>query len=1539
MTRIHRLPVSMLCAFLVLISAFTSGSPAVSAPSAVVLVTSRTDSGPGSLRQALLNARPGDRIVFDPAVFPPANPVTITILDPLPALTQGSLTIDASNAGVILDGRYAPAYSKGLVIRSNGNVIKGLQIVGFPDDAIEITGGASFNTIGGDTHLGSALNGEGNILTRNRGSGVDINGSGTVSNTVSGNLIGLDADGTEDFRVLTLALSPNFRTDQTLFIGTRYHGVWRSANGGQTWLASNIGVSNLHITALAVSPNYLADGTVFAGSADGDVFRTTDRGATWERVFGGRITRSVVHLAMSPHYAFDGTIFAATDGEGLFVSRDRGNSWAASNAGITNRVLHAVAISPDYALDRTVFIAAWDAVFMSTDGGTTWTAALNRLTDGIVTLAMSPNYRQDRTIYFARRTCNADDVVWRSTDGGQRWTPLRSNPGWCTTRAMALAPDFEFSRTLFIVEEWGGIFRSTDAGISWTRVWAGFYNWTIGISPAYPEDRTVFVGTRMGAALKSADRGITWNDTAGALSERGNDHPGVYLRDGAQRNIIGGTSPGTRNIIGRNGAEGIVIQGAHHNIVIGNLIGVAKDGRPSGNGIDGVTIKEGASYNRIGGKGLHEGNVISANGGQGVLFLHPETANNSVEGNLIGLTPDGQSALGNAETGVTISEGAHNNLIGGTVAEARNVISGNGTNGVGLWLQSAQNVIAGNFIGVDPTGTRAISNRYQGIALGLGAHHNRVGGASPFESNVISGNGSNGISMWNPGTRDNLVLGNRIGLDATGNNGLPNGENGVLIAGGAADNRVGGLTAGEGNVISGNKDAGISINEPGTVRNQVIGNIIGLAASGTRPLGNRWGISCWHDAEHTVIEGNQVGGNRYNGIHLSKSHRNVVRRNFIGLDATRTVQVGNLENGILISEGAQDNIIGPGNEIAFNAHHGISIWNPSTLRNSITANSIYANGEGGIRIGLGANGALSRPAITRVESTSVVGIAPVANARIEVFSDEGNQGRVFEGSITADATGIWALNKANGFNDAYLTATATDAHGNTSEFAIAVARPQEVGGDRYEPDDVCSQSRSISTDGTQQLHTFHRPGDTDWVRFDAITGRRYLIEASIPPGSLADVALSVYGVCGGGSLGGQDHTFAPGVRLAFVAPASGPVYLKLNHHSADAGGVDFVYSLSVRIVNDAPLFGAVIIVAGRLTVYDDLQPNIHWVSNAAYRLFRSKGYPTDRLYYLATETTLDADGDGRSDVTQRTSLTALREAITAWAPQRVGPDRALTVFLVNHGDPEVFYLDKPRGEFLTTNDLDSWLRELEIARPGTKVNVIYEACYSGSFIVMPQSISRIGRVILTSTGAINLAVASARGAVFSDYFLEALGQGQSLYGSFRTAEGAIVLAGTGQTPWLDANGNGIPNEDEDQIEAARRGFTIGGTLSGDTDRWPPYIVQVQSSPTQAGHQGLLRAEVRDDLAVASVWAIIYPPNYSPSTSGNRWIQDDLPKVSLLPVGGGWYEGAHQQFITPGQYRIVVYAEDNQQLQAQPLPVRVTVEGRTYLPLIKLGGQP
>ena len=85
----------------------TPPSSTAAAQGRTLLVTSPADSGPGTLRQAMEEAQNGDTITFNPAIFPPDDPVTIFIASELPHIRQGNLTIDASNAGVILDGRDA----------------------------------------------------------------------------------------------------------------------------------------------------------------------------------------------------------------------------------------------------------------------------------------------------------------------------------------------------------------------------------------------------------------------------------------------------------------------------------------------------------------------------------------------------------------------------------------------------------------------------------------------------------------------------------------------------------------------------------------------------------------------------------------------------------------------------------------------------------------------------------------------------------------------------------------------------------------------------------------------------------------------------------------------------------------------------------------------------------------------------------------------------------------------------------------------------------------------------------------------------------------------------------------------------------------------------------------------------------------------------------------------------------------------------------------------------------------------------------------
>jgi parallel beta-helix repeat protein len=172
-----------------------SASPVVQASTGTTfVVTSTADNEPGTLRWALLDAQSGDTITFDPAIFPPTNPTTIALTSGLPEITQGNLTIDASNAGVILDGSSVTVWVNGLEITSDGNIIRGLQVLNFPAAAVSLSGGAQNNLIGGDPALGLGPLGQGNLLSGNGDRGIIL--SEASYNTIKGNYIGTNLSGT-----------------------------------------------------------------------------------------------------------------------------------------------------------------------------------------------------------------------------------------------------------------------------------------------------------------------------------------------------------------------------------------------------------------------------------------------------------------------------------------------------------------------------------------------------------------------------------------------------------------------------------------------------------------------------------------------------------------------------------------------------------------------------------------------------------------------------------------------------------------------------------------------------------------------------------------------------------------------------------------------------------------------------------------------------------------------------------------------------------------------------------------------------------------------------------------------------------------------------------------------------------------------------------------------------------------------------------------------------------------------------------------------
>jgi hypothetical protein len=442
------------------------------------------------------------------------------------------------------------------------------------------------------------------------------------------------------------------------------------------------------------------------------------------------------------------------------------------------------------------------------------------------------------------------------------------------------------------------------------------------------------------------------------------------------------------------------------------------------------------------------------------------------------------------------------------------------------------------------------------------------------------------------------------------------------------------------------------------------------------------------------------------------------------------------------------------------------------------------------------------------------------------------------------------------------------------------------------------------------------------VQFSATASTTYRVEVQVPNDAPTDVTLELYTDCERTPDERWTASFSPNVRLDFKAPASGPIYLRLLNYPDTLFGSQFRYQISVRPLDDSASNKALIIVAGRLRGGDKLQSNIHYVTGKVYDLYQKNGYSDENIFYLSTDPQL-------TGVDASATKANLRSALLDWAASRLQAEGVLTLYLMDHGNPELFYIDELNGQRLTPDELNEWLTELESKVSNLKSNIFIEACQSGSFIDLPGSISKTRRVVVTSTTAQNDAKASPAGAYFSDQFLTQLHQGYNLAASFSQGAQVARQAYRFQQAWLDADGDGAPNEFEDATLAAQRSFAYVGTLGGD---WAPHIFSVQPPTTITNASGTIHADVRDDVKVSQVWAVVYPPDYQPPSDRRELQAETLPTFNLTPTGApDIYAGVYPGFTQAGSYRIVVYATDNEGLSA--FPRAITVGSALYLPVI------
>jgi hypothetical protein len=407
------------------------------------------------------------------------------------------------------------------------------------------------------------------------------------------------------------------------------------------------------------------------------------------------------------------------------------------------------------------------------------------------------------------------------------------------------------------------------------------------------------------------------------------------------------------------------------------------------------------------------------------------------------------------------------------------LIDGFAGDGAAIFLAGPHNLVAGNYVG-DVPGTAATAPNSYGVRT-ANSPDNQIGGSSANDRNVVSGNTRVGIFVGD-GSPSNVVQGNYVGTDPTGQTGIPGVQaTGIQIEHGD-DSLVGGTNAGTGNVVSLNGE-GVFVN---AVNVQVQGNLIGTDSTGTRPLGNTFGVTLIGSSGAEIGGGstsarNVIADNEEAGVFLeSQSSDNAVQGNWIGVGADGR-PLGNHGDGVFVGEFAHTNLIGgtgpgQGNLIAFNGGRGVALRVDAGLQNGILANSIHSNGSLGIDllanggenpndpddVDTGPNDLQNWPLLTSAAvgngETKVDGTLnshPGTTYLLEFFGSSACDGSGFgEGQnlladrfVTTDAAGnaTFSFTLASQAGN-FITATATDPDTNTSEFSDCTQAAQLVVG-------------------------------------------------------------------------------------------------------------------------------------------------------------------------------------------------------------------------------------------------------------------------------------------------------------------------------------------------------------------------------------------------------------------------------------------------------------------------------------------------------------
>jgi hypothetical protein len=1007
---------------------------ALTVPAAVVTTTSDTIANDGvmSLREAInqANLYAGTTISFQ---IPTSDAgyqngvFTIRPTSDLPVITGNNTIINGASQAdfmgntnvsgpeIMIDGNRSFSLTNGLTISAANCTVKGFVISRFVYSNLLITGNSADNNtiqgcfIGPDATgkialangggirietsgnlIGGTLPGQGNLLSASNGDSILIAGANASRNTVQGNLIGTNIDGTAAL-VNGAGIQISHASDN--LIGGTSVGARNVISGSRGF---GILIQGSTASNNVVQGNYI--GTDITGQKPlGNATQLNYRGG--------------IDLDNGAH---DNVIGGINPGAGNLIAYNKQFGIIVSDANTLRNSIRGNSIFSNESLGINLWGGAENShLVTSNDSGDADTGPHNYQNFPLLTSAVV----SDNT------------TVLNGT--------LNSRPNSTF--------NIDFYRSNSVDPSGYGEGQSYIGSTNVSTNVSGNATFSFSVANAYPDHFITAIAIDSGGNTSEFSRAVkvgstnnvvtTTSDTVaddGVTSLREaigyvNANPGVPIVFNIP-NVDSGFSAGVFTIRPTSELPAItanetVIDGSTQTTSTGdtNSAGpeIVLSGPLAGNGRNGLTIA--AANCTI--KNL----IINGFSRYGIELSGTVAQNNVVQACYLGTNSAGTAAVGNL-VGISPSNGAKNNLIGGTSASQRNLISGNVLQGISIGYKSNGNKVQGNFIGTDITGLIPVGNGRSGVGIGDEGYANVIGGTSSGARNLISGNALWGVFIGNPNSDANFVQGNFIGTDVTGIKALANTQEGIRIGYGAKNNTIGGTTSSARNVISGNTGSGIVIIGSQSTRicsgNTIYGNYIGVGADGAVPIPNRAsGIVVDHLAQNNLIGGTSFG------------QANIIANND--------------ENGVSVTSDIYTYSTGNqirGNRIFNNGKLGINLVGGNENTAGVSGNDVRDPD-------IGANDLQNYPVITLATThtgttflTGTFNSTPNSNFILDFYSNTSGdvsgygEGENYLGSqnLSTDANGNadFSYTASSNLSGRFCSVTATNlTTGNTSEFS------------------------------------------------------------------------------------------------------------------------------------------------------------------------------------------------------------------------------------------------------------------------------------------------------------------------------------------------------------------------------------------------------------------------------------------------------------------------------------------------------------------------